>query len=349
MELEGKGVVNYDSKEQQRILNAFGIKGFGGVHSNVSFAKKNFYEKDDGVMTYKLKISSDCLKNAIFGKDVVAQSPNIVHHKNVFYSFLSSPYGIMKGYLFAEKEETLKRKSAFTIFDAEQICDAKSQIETFSRSGKKTEKDIEINKSDNTFFKKETIGDVRYQTMGNIDLMNLQFVSADLVFDRYALNPDYFSLYKKYILRRLPNFNSELGYYQIKNSYIEIPEYGFVFSNNDLVELVKITMKRLLKLYIRRSAAFASVSSLKVKLVDDVLTDTFKSEEGWVDIFNERNVDDLLDDVEFEMFYELIDENDAEQQRNEINEEVKRLKNIAKDEAKNKKSKASKKSEDDEQ
>ena len=56
--------------------------------------------------------------------------------------------------------------------------------------------------------------------------MQLSFISCDQIFDRYAFNPDMFNLYKTLLATKLDGFNSELGFYQIKNSIVEIPEHG---------------------------------------------------------------------------------------------------------------------------
>ena len=72
LNLTGDGIVNFDSNEQKwiHINNTTGLSG--NRNDNVSYAKKNFYktnklDKDSKeILDYKIKISSDCLKKAIF-------------------------------------------------------------------------------------------------------------------------------------------------------------------------------------------------------------------------------------------------------------------------------------------
>ena len=232
LNIDGIGVVNYDSNDQKWIMNQVKNSEFN-KHNNVSYAKKNFYRDEEDSLSYKLKISSDCIRNAIFAQDMIAQSPNISHNDMVLNSFIGDPNSMIRGYMFAEKgKSALKRKSALTICDAEQTCNAQSYIETFARSGEKT---TDENKADNTFFKKETVGEIKYGSIGSIDLQELQFVSCDLVFDRYAFNADQFNKFKAFLGTKMPNFVSELGYFQLKDSMIQIPEHGFKFSDENVV------------------------------------------------------------------------------------------------------------------
>ena len=74
---EGNGIVNFDDGERQMdILRAIGMKGI--LHKdignkNIKIAKHEYYpikvseENDEVKYGYKIKVSSDCLRNAIFG------------------------------------------------------------------------------------------------------------------------------------------------------------------------------------------------------------------------------------------------------------------------------------------
>jgi len=337
-DLIGNGVVNMDSNEQKWIFNGTDshLKSF---HNNTSYAKKNFYTSPDGKLTYKLKISSDCLKKDMFKSDVLAQSPKITYEDAVFYSFIASPMSLIRGYMFANKKETLKRDGAITICDAEQTCTAVSFMETFSKSGEKTTNDGESDKSDNTFYKKETVGDIKYSTFGDIDLMKLQFVSTDQVFDRYAFNPDKFSMYKSFLKLRLNNFNSELGYYGIKNSVLDIPEFGIKLSSENVLDLVKETLKKLVAINIKRKGSFAKVSSLKMKLVFDPIKDTLSSKDGWIELNSFEDIDNLS--FEIEDFYTEIDMVSAKKLREDIENSLKEEQKKEKEATKTKKEKKS--------
>ncbi len=341
MEMNGHGVVNYDSNDQKYVLKDTHLRNVGG-HSNVSYAKKNLYKDDEGKITYKLKISSDALKNNMFRHDVIAQTPNIAHHDALLYSYIASPLSLVRGYLFANKPETVKRKGAITLSSAEQTCNAMSKIEVFSRSGEKVVQNEDSDKNDTTYYQKETIGNIKYEAMGNIDLMTLQFISCDSVFDRYSFNPDKYHLYKQFLAQKLSGFNSELGYHQMKNTSIEIPEYGVLLSEENVVQLVKDSLKKVFNINIKKKDAFATVETLKVKLVEKPAEDTFNNEDGWIEIKSEEDIDNL--DFDPYMFYELIDIEVAKIKRQEIKDEMKR---VLDEEKKQKKSKTSKKKKDE--
>lgn len=343
LELEGQGIVNYDSNDQKWVLNQTHLKN-NGKHGNVSYAKKNFYKDENDELTYKIKISSDSLKHDMFKSDLIAQTPNISYHPTLLYNYIASPLSIIRGYLFANTKETLKRKGAITLCDAEQTCDAMSTINVFSRSGEKKVGEVNDDKGDTTFYAKETVGKIKYESIGNIDLMGLQFISCDSVFDRYSFNPDYYNLYKQFLTQKIPNFNSELGYYQQKNSSIEIPEYGVLLNEENVVYLVKESLKKLLAINIKRKDSYAKVSTLKIKLVEKPNEERFNIEDNWITINSDEDIDKL--DFEPYMFYSLVDYDKAKKDRIEIEKEIeKALKDEKKKE--NKKSKKSK-TEDDE-
>ena len=65
VELEGNGIVNYDSGDQKHLWNRESKKGnknkFTSIDNNNMYAKKTYYRNDDGELLYKIKISSDAL------------------------------------------------------------------------------------------------------------------------------------------------------------------------------------------------------------------------------------------------------------------------------------------------
>lgn len=321
--LKGNGIVNFDSSDQKWMFNGTQLYNtMGTKHDNTSYAKKKFYKKGEYInsdgktienLEYKISISSDCLRHDLFKDDVLFQSPNVINLPHLLYSFIASPTSLIRGYLFAEETETFKRKGALTITDAEQTCNAVSSIETFSRSGKKNSDSDKNGKSDNSFYKKEVVGDIEYKAVGNIDLMQLQFVSCDQIFDRYAFNPDMFNIYKQFIKSKLPAFDSELGYYQINGSLVEIPEYGFKISEENILILVRELFERLFKLNITRKGAYAKVAELEYKLVYDVIDDTLEDENNWIKISNRDDINNI--NFEVESFYNIEDIEIAKQKR----------------------------------
>jgi len=347
LKLKGFGIVNFDGDEQ-RHLHLFPSRLWYS-NKNISYGKRNFYENADGVVTSKNKISEACLRHSIFAKDIPFQCQNVVHENALLYSMLGCEAYILRGNLFA-KQETFKRKGAFGIIDAEQIPNEDSQtalssIETFCKSGEKNS-DSEV--TDNSFFKKETLGHINYQTIGFIDLEQLQFVSTDIVSDRLAFNPDNFKLFSDFLKTRMPDFKSKLGWYQMKGSVNLMPEYGFVFNNEDAIHLVKYMLERVLLLNIKRKSAYVNVSELEYKLVYDPLEDTQYNEDGWVSV---KTMDDVKNiNFEMENFYIEYNEEEAKKLKQTIEDNYKKANKESSDKKQKQKqdradSKAKKKSE----
>lgn len=322
IELEGQGIVNYDGKDQKQVWNQY-FKQFGGQYiseNNVSLGKKNFYLDGDKV-NYKIKISDQCLRNKIF--DYI-QSPNIMHHKQLLLSLVASPSSVLRGYTYPIPKDlgvSIKRSSVLSLTDAEQTNDSKSFIEFFARSGAKREKLSSDSNQDTSIYSKENVGKIVYSSFGAIDLMQMQFVSCSELFDRMAFDPDMFEMYSKLMKKQLPTFNSELKYYTIKNSVTNLPERGFVFSNEDMLVMTKWLLKQIYKLSIRRTNAYVEVSKLKIKLVSNPLENKLNDEEGWIDL-NEESIDKL--DFKVEDFYEVFDEQKANEILKEIEENYKK-------------------------
>ena len=318
LDLNGKGIVNFDSNEQKFIFSKSKLHNMKTRYDNVNYAKKNFYRDIDGELIYKIKISSNKLRKEIFDKDVSAHSSNITHHPYLLNSYIASPALILRGYLEHVKGKySIKRKSPITISDAEQTNDSVSYLELHTKSG---EKNTNPDETDNTLFKKESIGDITYSSIGNIDLMKLQFISCDQVFDRFAFNPDDFEIYKNFLKLSLPSFDSELGYYQISSSVIELSEYGVKLNNLSVVELVKGALQRMLEINIKKANAFAQTSNLQYKLVYDVIEDNFDNDDGWVTVKSLDDINNLT--FEVEDFYVQEDTQKAIEKREFIEAEL---------------------------
>jgi len=326
VELVGNGIVNYDSGDQKFLWNRESKEGnknkFTSADNNNMYAKKHYFRREDGVLDYKIKISSDALRNSIFKGDAIATNPSISHHKTLLNSFIGSTMGIVRGYMFAGKTETIKRKSPLTISSAIQSNNTESYMEFHSRSGEK-KNDDDSDKSDTTIFNKETIGDITYKAEGFINIQNLEFLSADPIFDRYSFNSDDYSILKTFLTHNLPNFNNELGYYSLKTSNIDVAEYGLKLTSEQTVYLIKETLKRILAIRIERSTSYAKLSNLKIELVSDPLN---TKNNTWVDINSIEDIDALSFDIDES--YVLADESNAKEQRmiieNAIKEEAKK-------------------------
>jgi hypothetical protein len=300
VKLAGHGVVNFDSGDQKFTWNALVSQGEKSRFDNVQFAKKRWYKKDgkdkngNDLFDYKIVISADCLRHNIFIDDFFYQSPNVFAHPSLLYKMIATPSAVLRGYFFAREGKTsFKRKSSIAITEAEQTNGAISTIETFSRSGKKEERDEETDTGDTTFFKRECVGDIEYMAMGAVDLRELQFVSMSELYDRLAVIPDDFNTYYRPVLEK--HLNSRLlepGYFIIRGSAICTPEYGFTFSADQQQALVREFFKRLLRTQVTKSAGgYAHITEVKIKYVYDPLVDRVDSAEGWKTLGKESEIE----------------------------------------------------------
>ena len=317
-ELEGSGIVNFDSGDQKRIWGRESKAGnknqFSSINNNNKYSKKHFFRGDNGVLNYKVKISSDCIRNAIFSGDAIATNPTILHHKTLLNSFIGSTLGLLRGYMFAGRTETIKRKSPLSITSAVQNNNSVSVMEIGTKSGDKRSGDDD--KGGLSLRNTETISDVTYGGKGSISIGNLEFLSCDPIFDRYSFNSDDYGTLKTFLSNNLPHFDSELGYYTLKTSAIDVAEYGLKLDKDSVVYLIKEALKRIYGINIIRSTAYAKMSNLRVQLVTDVLGDNV-----WVDLKSIEDIDNL--NFEVDEFYVLTDESEAKKQRIEIEDSIK--------------------------
>ena len=118
----------------------------------------------------------------------------------------------------------------------------------------------------------------------------------------------------------MPNLDTKTGYFQIKDSVFEQPEYGVHFSDENVVFFVKQFFKDLRSFNMMKARAFAQITSVKYKLVYDSTVDLINDEDGWVEIKNEDDVD-IIDFVP-ETYYVERDENSVEEMKEELRKSV---------------------------
>ena len=134
------------------------------------------------------------------------------------------------------------------------------------------------------------------------------------------------------------------------NSVNQIPEYGFKFSNDNILSLVKHLFQSILELNIRRKGASAETFEFEYKLVYIPTEDTKYNEDGWVSVKSMNDINSI--NFESEDFYIEKDETTAKELRKAIEENEKNaaqnsadIKQKAKDEKQSKIDKKSKKEE----
>lgn len=321
MTVDGRGIVNFDGDVQKYLK----IKGISSTHDNVSYAKKNLYiEKDiDGVefSSYKLKISNNSLRANMFKDVYEAHTPSVVHVPNSFYGFIATDHALIRGYLSTKGNISYKKKSFLNICDAEQICNAKSKMDTFSRSGYKDpanegEVKADDEKKGTTYFMKETVGKIKYQTEGSLDLRQLELISCDTIFDRLAFDENDHEVFQNYL--ELGNTKTELGYYMLKGSSYQIPERALRLDEASRKRLLKKALEFILGYRDDKTSAYAKRDVLEVKMVNDVL-----EESEWITISSMKDIEELFEDVELFDFYEMVDVEESISLRETLDKEMK--------------------------
>ena len=335
-ELEGRGIVNFDSSDQKYSISAFGLLKEMGVEgkleNNIKLGKKAFkYEgkktifvekKDEYNKTikeeseidsysYKNLISSACLRHATYQNDVEMVNSSIMLSEVLLSTYVTSFVGLTRGYLFAQTAgknlPTIKRTSCLTLTDAIQKKGAKSVMSIGTTMGARDDKSL-VNQ--------ETVGDIEYDFKGNIDAKNLQFISTDLFFDRLSMFPDWLEngMFDNCMTKHYGDkAQYKTGHFTHQAQYLTktICENGVLLSNDFTVYLIKETLKRLLRINITRSTAYAKIKELRIRLVEDILMD---DKEGWITLKSDEDIDNLDFSV-FEFYEKSTDEDYEERER----------------------------------
>lgn len=358
IKFKGNGIVNFDdSSRPLQIMKNLGIINYDETkYDNVKVAKHNYYpipttddEKKDK-WGYKVVVSSDCLRNAIFG---AVPTNEITANDYLLHTYLTSPQAICRGYLFTGNDDekspklNIKRASPLTITSAEQ-----EDINTVFNAPKNTR---EGERNNTSLRRTEIIGIKNYVATGRIDLHKLMFISSDVKCDRLAFNPD------MVISGKLSEFFTQnygdvakikWGYFVPKVNLLHYaqPESG-VLLNKELVDhLAKLMLHNIFNIRINRATATFGVETLRIKLVDDPYTQTEQSEEGWITINSDKDIDELPP-IYPDEFYTEVTEKDIEDYKKafadfmtELKEAKKKLK-----EAKKKADKTKKKNDETEE
>jgi hypothetical protein len=337
MKIKGQGIVNYDSDEQRYAISKTNLlrgmfhdeNGKLVSNENIQLAKKVLY--DDG--TYKIKISSDCLRSEIFGKDIDVITPSIIACDNIFCSYLLSPVGIVRGYMFTEKNrDSYKRKSPFRITDAIQTNDAKSFLEICSKHGER---------SNNSMFYKENVGDIEYYAEGNIDICGLSFISADPIFDRLGMKSEWINtgIAEKILKKHYGDLaDVKFGHFTRTNAAMMLDksycECGILLGNKLIEYLIKDTLTNILNMKREMRSSYAYTSCLEIKFVDDILApnQSINSDEGWITITCDEDIKNLNINLSDSFYVESTDNDikNRDKMQEEYNNMLKEQKDIEK-------------------
>ena len=281
--LDGYGCVNSDSKEQVPFLTHTGIvswndSGFVKDNkplSNVILTKKNFRLTEDGVYEYRVKISSESLKNNIFNS-MRFQNSSLVNVPIAFYKALANPDLIARGYTYPKKGGvTVKKKGVLCLTDAEEQGPWRRYINTdfHSRSGMKESKEGKNSNDpkDTSIYKIENVGSVKYLAKGAIDVSELRFIPADPIYERLSVDVDggqYEEIYMNELVKNSVNFTPEFKYYYLENSYTadEFAERGIMLNDETLDAYIKRIIKNMLNIDILKRNGYLKTEKLTLMI-----------------------------------------------------------------------------------
>jgi len=348
--LKGNGVVNFDDNKQKKMLGLHCGMDISWSYKYYNLSKKSFRKKEgDDKATYNLKISSTCLRHALFEDDYKATNPTISKVDVCMADFISSVPGLLRGYMFTtrgsgkgenaakgDKGECFVLKSPITLTNAEECTGAIPYLELNSPSGYKPSKENDADKSSTSLYYTENVGDVMYKAKGVIDIKSMQFLSDDLLFGRVAFKDQWLEgdrLLDKVFMNHYGRIPYTEGFFtSTKNVFGErIAEHGVKFDDEFIRFLVCEALKRLRKMSIKRAGAYAEVTSLQIKMVDDGTFDNFESEDGWMEV-TPQLIEKLSKELEIDNFYVEASDTLVKKTREEIEKELQ--KERAKDKAK---------------
>ena len=336
--MDGNGIVNYDTNRQKYIF--FGECVYGDksdkedksspkkfkigrlmqekiIYNNYTYAKKKFSRDEDGNLDYKIRISKESMSAKIWKDDMIRYDTTVQSDIIRRNRHIGSLIGFLKGFNFSniyytnklgvdvtkiKKKENrsvkLARRSPIVISSAVQTSSAISKFEVGTRSGGINET-VDDGSSGTSLYYKERIGDISYGGSGYLDLSQMQFLSCDENLDRMAFFETEFENHLKHNLcENFPDNNFEIDEYHMNDG---IKERGIKITDDNVLFQVKETLKRIMEIGFLRSGSYAELSSLKIKLVEDVLVDTISNKANWIDIHNFGDIDNL--NFEVEQFY----------------------------------------------
>lgn len=271
---EGTGCVNFDETSQKWFLIAAGmLKGDGATHDNNLFAKKVFYTEENGSYGFNYKVSSECVRHGIFNDSMPYQNPSLQNIPTVLYSAIAHPDMITRGYMITrgKTENALRKKSIFAISDAVEVGPHRHTVDFdfHTRSGNKNDGNVETEAKSTSIYRIENVGNLNYKSTGFINLSEAQFISADILYDRMAVDTDgglFDDIYLTSLKRNMVNFDPKFGHYYKSDcvSKDEFSERGILLNEESVNMLVKRLLKNILNVNIERRGAYFKTTSLTI-------------------------------------------------------------------------------------
>ena len=259
--LNGKGGVNWEGSNGNKAAFVQALKDAGMEANNVSgretknvkWHKANYYNRD-GKLVRIPKISADCLRHQMAG----TKNSTITIVDSVWAAYLASNEALVRGFFFPiEGDISTVRKSPTTYTDAEETSGAISMLENKSASGVR---------NDTSYYQQETFGATVWEFDININLSELQFISASDIYSRRAVPRKLENIVLKNLRDRFGDVKD--GYYALKRASVETPEYGFMLPNSAVRSLVSWLVGTLKEIYIGQATSYAKFASMKIHALD---------------------------------------------------------------------------------
>jgi hypothetical protein len=272
---EGVGCVNFDETSQKWFLKAAGLlKGDASTNDNNLFAKKVFFSEGEDEYGFKYKVSSECIRHAIFDDTMPYQNPTVANIPSTLYTAIAHPDMLTRGYVITrgkDGKDALRKKSIFAISDAVEVgsCRHLMDFDFHTRSGNKKDGNAEADTKSTSIYRKENVGNLNYTSSGFINLLEAQFISADLLYDRMAVDVDggvCEEIYLSTLKRNLVNFDPKFRHYYKTNCIVkdEFSERGILLNEESVDMLVKRLLKNILNIHIERRGAYLNTMSLTI-------------------------------------------------------------------------------------
>lgn len=290
--LEGRGLVNYNGNEvPSRFVRQ--MHSNGKINNNGTFAKENIYKKiiideegnEKSVDIPKKIISSNLLRKMICGDENLVNADKLVSIPKLRVALLSQDNTIIRGFAVMNRSTNLKRKSAISVSDAEQISDTATWLETRTAEG---------DRDDTSLFFKETCGSIEYSSDIFFDIKQLQFISTDDNYDRMSLTEKDVNGFIEHIDGRYGKNNAKYGNWGTTHLNV-IGEQGIVLSDKVVTNIIRGTIKRMLDVNIQRAGAYAKTKDIEISLGYEGDVNDLSSKPEFTKINNIEDYDKLME------------------------------------------------------
>lgn len=264
---KGQGIVNYDCKDQKQVILDTKTMNLprdnqGKIRDNLKIAKATYSVDANGNTSRTIKVSSQCLRQAIYG---IKHNPNIMYSDELFNDAISSKHALVGGYMYVnEKKGAAKRKSPLVVTDAHEVSGAISMFNVHSNSGDRNETSL---------YYVEEVGQTRFISDMFIDLSELKHITLSDTYGRNSVFPDGEEMLKRKLIEKYGEITE--GFFHMEGEEGVVPEYGAELSDAAVVNIFRDLMSHIKQLRIVRANGYLEFESMKF----------FKFENGsWVQI-----------------------------------------------------------------